>query len=216
MAKKSKPSKSAKAGKAKPKGRKPAAAAQSAAPGAPAAPKSPNKAQVTRISEGKLQTLLRTCASLKKQGETLNGSLREKIGYAVEHDYLNKEVFALIRRLDRKEPEALAIFLDDLEHYIEASGLGDRADAVQNLNLEGGANPGPKKDKTGGNPKGRTVNGNGSEAAAKGNESTEKESEVGDGEGDDPDNVSRPQFGSATGQAPGGAVHVLPDAPGKH
>lgn len=204
MAKKPKGKPSGKPGR--PRGRPPKAKAAAGAAGPSPAP---NKAQVARkvISEGKLTGLMRTCASLTQQGASLNGALREKIAYAVEHDYLDKQVFALIRRLDKMEPERLAIFLDNLEHYIDISGLGDRADSVQNLPLAGGGK-GPAKDKTAAPArKAAKTNGN----ASDGNDTDEPA-------GDPPEpiddgKVSRPQFG----QAPGGTVTMLPDAAGiKH
>lgn len=88
------------------------------------------------ISKQALNGLMRSCANFKADADSATGSMREKIAYAVEHNHLNKQVFALIRRLDKLEPEKLLTFLEDLELYLDFSGLNDRADSVGKLPLE--------------------------------------------------------------------------------
>lgn len=135
------------------------------------------------ITENDLKKLMRSCASLKGEADSITGTLREKIAYSVEHHYLDKSVFALIRRLDKMEPEKLLIFLENFDHYLDISGLNARADSVGKLPLDAKA----ETEEEGG------------ETEADGPPTTIKPAEV-----------SRPQ-GVQTSQAPGGTVHMLPD-----
>lgn len=98
----------------------------------------PPPAQVTyeMTSKDALTKLLRGIKSLEKQGLEISGSLREKIAYAVEKQHLHKGVFALIRQLDRKEAEQLALWKATFDHYWEASGLQERAESTPGLDLE--------------------------------------------------------------------------------
>lgn len=105
----------------------------------------PNKVARKVIAAERLKKLVRLCAGLLDESRTINGTIREKIDNAVEHEHLNKEVFALIRKLDKKEPAALYWFLEDFEHYLDASGLSDKADEVLDLIKSGKGNP-PKVD----------------------------------------------------------------------
>jgi hypothetical protein len=92
------------------------------------------------ITEKKLKALLNAARSTTKEVATLTGTIREKIAYAQEHDHLATGPFALIRRLDRMEPEKLADFMDSFEHYMDISGLDARRQQAQRLEF------GPGKD----------------------------------------------------------------------
>lgn len=83
--------------------------------------------------EGKLKSLLTSARSTTKDVASLTGSLREKIAYAVENNHLHTKAFGVVRTLDRMEPEKLADFLDHFEHYMEVSGLNERAKSAQRL-----------------------------------------------------------------------------------
>jgi hypothetical protein len=131
---------------ARPKGSKnktkPAAKAKAVKPPKePAAEVGPAGQARKAISQASLKSLMKSCASFKAEADSSNGSMREKIAYAVEHNHLNKGVFALIRRLDKLEAEKLLIFLEDLELYLDFSGLNDRADSVGKLPLESPEKP---------------------------------------------------------------------------
>lgn len=83
--------------------------------------------------EKKLIALLRAAQSTTKDVASLTGTMREKIGYAKEHDHLHPGAFALIRRLYRMEPPALNSFMTHFDHYFVASGLQERADSAPSM-----------------------------------------------------------------------------------
>ena len=93
----------------------------------------PTQVSYRLTGEDVLKKLMRSCSSIKKQTDELVGSLREKIAYAVEKQFLHKGVFALIRQLDRKEPETLALWKATFDHYWTASGLHERAESAPSL-----------------------------------------------------------------------------------
>ncbi len=187
--------KSAKPGKKR--GRPPKVAAE-AAPARVAAPKV--KHELETISPAKLKSLMIELTEMAARKDRVVGAIRERIGDAVENDHLNKEVFALLRKLDKKEPEELAVFLDTLEAYLDASGLMDRAESVMELPLEAekpakAAKAHAKaKNKASGSPR---ANGNGSEAEA-------SEEPAGSGYEAEPEDTA--------GKAPGGEMTLLPDS----
>lgn len=87
--------------------------------------------------EKDLQNLLRQCKGHEKNIAEYVGSLREKIGNAVEKKHLHKGAFATIRKLDKMEPEQVAAWLDHFNHYLDVSGIQKRADDAPALDLEG-------------------------------------------------------------------------------
>lgn len=87
------------------------------------------------ISEKKLKALLNQARSSTKDIASITGEMREKIGYAKEHDHLHTGAFGLTRRLDRMEPEKLADFMDHFDHYFNVSGLAKRREQAQRLNF---------------------------------------------------------------------------------
>lgn len=91
------------------------------------------------ISQKKLRALMSSARSATKDVSEKTGWIREKIGHAVENDHLHPKVFSLIRTLDRMEPEKLADYLDCLEHYLDISGLNQRAAQVTRLQFGPGA-----------------------------------------------------------------------------
>lgn len=191
--------------KAKPakaaKEKKPAKAAK-AKPQAAAAAAEVGKAGQARkvITQNNLNVLMQTVAEIKGRADSQNGKLREAIAQAVQHQHLNKEVFALIRRLDKKEPEALLLFLEDFDDYLEKTGLHDRADSVGKL---------PLGTPTAADPKGGR--GDDADDAGDGDDAQDAAGEDGPPTKIKPaEGVSRPAA-AHTGEAPGGTVHMLPD-----
>lgn len=85
------------------------------------------------ITQKKLRALMSSARSVQKDVSSLVGTHREQIADAVENHHLHKGAFAVIKRLDRLEPEKLADFLDCLDHYRDISGLDDRAASAPKL-----------------------------------------------------------------------------------
>jgi hypothetical protein len=158
-----------------------AAVAQSSAPGRPV------------ITENNLKKLMRSCNSLKGQQDSLLGSMREEIKNACDKQHLNKEIFALIRKLDKKTPESLNIFLEDLAHYLEISGLEARADSAPSLGMD----------------RGEVAEGDGDIEADEDGEAAEAAADAKPPEWETPGETNGE--GLHFGQAPGGSVVTLPE-----
>lgn len=88
------------------------------------------------ITQSKLKSLLASARSTKADVDEIVGTHRQQIAEAVEKNYLHKGAFGMIKRLDRLEPEKLADWLDCLEHYLDISGLDDRAKSAPRMALE--------------------------------------------------------------------------------
>lgn len=102
------------------------------------------------INEKQLNVLLRHCKSTATQTGELTGSLREKIGYAVDKQGLHKKAFAELRRLDKMEPEQLLEYETHRKAYMDMAGITARMDAVGTLGLDG--EDAPNGDDVGGRP----------------------------------------------------------------
>lgn len=98
--------------------------------------------------EKDLNNLLRQCKGHEKNIAEYVGSLREKIGNAKEKKHLHTGAFAVVRRLDKMEPEKVAEFLDHFNHYLDVSGIQQRADDAPALDLEGDAGAGDGGEQT--------------------------------------------------------------------
>ena len=96
------------------------------------------------IAEAKLKSLLRSARSARKDLTAIAGTLGEEIKQAVEKNHLNRKVFRTIVDLDRLEPEKLRDWLDDFEHYLELSGLAERAKSVNPMGFGPGGKDKPK------------------------------------------------------------------------
>lgn len=94
------------------------------------------------IPQGKLRSLLAAARSTTKDVASLTGTLREKIGHAVENDHLHAKAFSMVRTMDRMEPAKLADLLDHLEHYLDVSGLRERAASAPRLSFGPGEEDG--------------------------------------------------------------------------
>lgn len=90
------------------------------------------------ITASKLKSLMSTARSAQKNINEISGGLGSEIKQAVEKNHLHRKAFTVIRQLDRMEPEKLADFLDCFEHYLDISGLQDRANQVQRMDLRDG------------------------------------------------------------------------------
>lgn len=100
-------------------------------------PKTEPKKIVRQLTpEGDLVKLLKACKGHEKNIAEYVGSLREKIGYAVEKKHLHKKAFGWIRQLDKMESEDVAALLDHFNHYLDVSGIQKRADDAPALDLE--------------------------------------------------------------------------------
>lgn len=87
-------------------------------------------------NEKDLNTLLKRCESHRKQTAELTGELAGLIAIAVEKKFLHKKAFATIRVLSRMEPPKLREWLDHFDHYLEATGLQERAESAPGLPLD--------------------------------------------------------------------------------
>lgn len=96
----------------------------------------PNGREVT--SGKKLKSLLASCRSTQNDITELAGTLGEEIKTAVEKHHLHKKAFNVCKMADRMEPEKLAEFLEQLEHYLEATGLNDRARSAPRMEMGDG------------------------------------------------------------------------------
>lgn len=80
------------------------------------------------IGEKNLRKLLRDDAGIKSQVDELVGTLREKIGHAVDKQHLNKKVYALLKPWYRMSEDQLADYWPVFLFYMEASGLMAKID----------------------------------------------------------------------------------------
>lgn len=88
------------------------------------------------ISQKKLRSLMASARSTKKDVDEIVGGHRSELADAVEKHHLHKGVFAVIKRLDRMEPEKLAEWRDVFDHYWDISGLDDRASSAPAMQFE--------------------------------------------------------------------------------
>jgi predicted alpha/beta-fold hydrolase len=103
-------------------------------------PKPPTEAakpsDVTKvISTNKLKNLLKEKRAAKKDTAEIAGALGQKIANAVESDHLHRKAFNVISQLDMMEAEKIRDFLDNFEYYLDVSGIKERADAVNPMDL---------------------------------------------------------------------------------
>jgi len=98
------------------------------------------------INANQLNGLLKHNRSISKQTAALTGELREKIAYAKDKHGLHTGAFAIIKRWDKKEPEALLEEYTHLMAYLDMTGIKERMDSVTRLDLDEGE-PGGKPSK---------------------------------------------------------------------
>lgn len=82
------------------------------------------------IGRTKLQELLKECRAAQNDIDTARGEMGNSIAQATEEYHLNKKAFALIRKLDKMEPEKLRSFMDDFEAYFVMAGLLKRRESA--------------------------------------------------------------------------------------
>ncbi len=102
---------------------------------------------VHKLTNAKVLTgLLRRNAEAATKTASINGSLREDIAYAVEHNYLHKGAFAILKKFDRMEDVKLAELWPTLLAYMDMTGVTKKIEAVERLPLgdqtDGEAEPG--------------------------------------------------------------------------
>ncbi len=106
----------------------------------PKEPKAAKPSEVSpSISQQKLKALLASKRRATNDISEISGGLGSEIKTAIEENHLHRKAFGVICQLDRMEPEKLADFLDCFDHYLDISGLSDRAEQVQRLGLDGNA-----------------------------------------------------------------------------
>jgi hypothetical protein len=93
-------------------------------------------AEATAISSSNLKKLLKDCRGAQADADSIKEGLKDLLSTA-ENDYgLNKKIFALIRRLDKLEPEELAVWIETFDDYFVKSGLKARADSAPSFQLD--------------------------------------------------------------------------------
>lgn len=90
------------------------------------------------ITQAKLRSLLKSARVAQKDINQIAGDLGAEVKNAVDKDYLHRKAFSVCKTADRMEPEKLADFLDCLDHYLDISGLRDRASKVQRMDFGSG------------------------------------------------------------------------------
>ena len=103
---------------------------------------------VRQISATALKKLLSGGRSAKADADEVLGAHRAAIALAVENDNLHKGAFGWIKALDRKEPEALAMWMHHFLRLYEISGLKKRAESAPDLGLGEGDGEGEGDGKT--------------------------------------------------------------------
>lgn len=104
-----------------------------------------NPTNVGMIKASKLNSLLVTARKAYKDQRAISGELGAEIKEAAEHDNLHKKAFAMIRGIDRLEPEKLADFFAHFDYYCDVSGLRKRAGSVMRMPLDDGKEVGEQK-----------------------------------------------------------------------
>lgn len=94
---------------------------------------------LTMVPKGPLMSLLALDKRTKKQQQELGGELGSKVGDICERYGTNRKALAVIRTLNRMEPEKIADFLDHLDYLLDVSGIEERASKVERLPLGDGA-----------------------------------------------------------------------------
>lgn len=84
-------------------------------------------------SKKKLNSLLAMGRATKKQMDDLRGEFGQEVKDARENHHLDNKAFALIRWMDRQEPERISSFMHHFEHYYDVSGLRKRAESAPRL-----------------------------------------------------------------------------------
>lgn len=87
------------------------------------------------ITQQKLRSLLASAKAAQSNINEISGGLGSEIKEAVEKHHLHRKAFNVCKQANRMEPEKLAEFLDYLDHYLDISGLRDRAAKVQRLDM---------------------------------------------------------------------------------
>lgn len=87
------------------------------------------------ISERKLRQLLKDARTAYKDMQEISGGIGQKIAHSVEHEGLHRKAFSVCRAADRMEPEKLASFLEALDHYLDISGLRERAASAPRMDM---------------------------------------------------------------------------------
>lgn len=69
----------------------------------------------------------------KKRSQSINGTLGEKIGAAVEDQHLDRKAFGLACQLEAMDDERLHVTFHSLLHYLDVMGVTKRATAQEEM-----------------------------------------------------------------------------------
>lgn len=87
------------------------------------------------IAEKDFTTLLRRCASLKKQNQSVSGEMGQLIGNAVENKNLDRKAFGIIRNLLAMPEQKMATTLACFDYYRDISKLDEIAGRQGDLGI---------------------------------------------------------------------------------
>lgn len=90
------------------------------------------------ISQKKLRELLNLSRKAQADVDEINGGVGAAIKAAQEKHHLHRKAFNVCKSADHMEPEKLADFLDCLDHYLDISGLRERAASAPRMQLGDG------------------------------------------------------------------------------
>lgn len=85
---------------------------------------------VKMIPAKKAKELLQTMRKGRRDQTQIAGQVGSEIKAAVERYGCNRKVIRLAHQLDGMEPEELADYLDELEYWLDVTGLKKRAESA--------------------------------------------------------------------------------------
>ena len=106
---------------------------------AEAANSKPANTAIAIISASKVKKLLASHRAAKRDSSQIAQGLGAEIKEAVSNNNLHGGAFKFGAKLDKMEPEKLALFMDHFEHYYVSAGLEKRANSVIRMEFPEGS-----------------------------------------------------------------------------
>ena len=111
------------------------------------------------ITARKLKELLGSSRKTAEDVAEITGTFASEVKQAQDKHHLHRKAFRTIAMLDKMEPEKLAEFLDYFDHYLDISGLAERAEkATKNMEFGPGEGASDNSDESDGADKKPTGN----------------------------------------------------------
>lgn len=82
-----------------------------------------------------LKALLASSRSAQNDISEIGSTYGTEVKRAVEKNHLHRKAYNVVRMLDRMEPDKLADFMENFEHYCEATGLNARAASAPRMDM---------------------------------------------------------------------------------